>query len=111
MELTTISLKYRFKSKDKKHWASTIKHHIIGTFIEATQNDINEHLWNTKESSYSTLTIKELRVLEHWKDVIIKSAEKGGSIVIQDVKQYIKEAERQLNNTKNYRSLPNAQQK
>ena len=43
--------------------------------------------------------------------MIIKSAEKGGSIVIQDVKQYIKEAERQLNNTKNYRSLPNAQQK
>ena len=31
----------------------------------------------------------------------------GGATVIQDVKQYIKEAERQLNNTENHRPLPN----
>ena len=35
------------------------------------------------------------------------SADKGGAIVIQDVKLYIKEAERQLNNTETYRPLPN----
>ena len=31
--------------------------------------------------------------------------DKGGAVVIVDVKDYIKEAERQLNNTKNYRKL------
>ena len=39
-------------------------------------------------------------------DIIIANAEKGGSIVIQDVKLYNKETERQLNKTKNYRLLP-----
>ena len=38
---------------------------------------------------------------------MITNPDKGGAIVIQDVKQYIKEAERQLNNTKNCRPLPN----
>ena len=40
-------------------------------------------------------------------DTIITSADKGGAIVIQDVKLYIKKAERQLNNTETYRPLPN----
>ena len=34
-------------------------------------------------------------------------AEKRGAIVIQDVKLHIRDAERQLNYTKNYRPLPN----
>ena len=40
-------------------------------------------------------------------DIIITSPDKGWAIVTQDVKPYIKEAERQLNNTENNRSLPN----
>ena len=40
-------------------------------------------------------------------DIIITYGDKGGAIVIQDVKLCIKEAERQLNNTKIYRPLPN----
>ena len=40
-------------------------------------------------------------------DTIITRADKDGAIVIQDVKLYIKEAERQLNNTETYRPLPN----
>ena len=39
-------------------------------------------------------------------NIIITGADKGGAIVIQDVKLYIREAERQLNKTKNYRPLP-----
>ena len=34
-------------------------------------------------------------------------ADKSGAIVIQDVKLHIRDAERQLNNTKNYKPLPN----
>ena len=40
-------------------------------------------------------------------DIIITIGDKVGAIVIQDVKLYIKEAERQLNNTENYRPLTN----
>ena len=47
----------------------------------------------------------ELDILEQFKrrnDIIITSADKGRAIVIQDVKLYIKLAERQLNNIQNY---------
>ena len=37
--------------------------------------------------------------------ITITKAEKGGAVVIVDVKDYIKQAERQINNTKNYRKL------
>ena len=40
-------------------------------------------------------------------DIIITTADKRGAIVIQGVKLYVKEAERQLNDTENYRPLPN----
>ena len=39
-------------------------------------------------------------------DIIITKADKGGAAVIVDLKDYIKQAERQLNNTKNYSILP-----
>ena len=51
----------------------------------------------------------ELDILEQFKrrnDIIITSADKGRAIVIQDVKLYIKLAERQLSNIQNYVSLP-----
>ena len=40
-------------------------------------------------------------------DITITRIDKGGAMVIQDVNQYIKEAERQLNNNENYRPLSN----
>ena len=52
----------------------------------------------------------ELEVLEQLKrrdDIIMTSLDIGGAIVIQDFKLHVKEAERQLNNTENYRPLPN----
>lgn len=39
--------------------------------------------------------------------MILTSADKRERTVIQDVQQYIKEAERQYNNIKNYMPLPN----
>ena len=53
---------------------------------------MNEHL---KNCNY----FQELVQLE-------LSADKGVAIVTQDAKLYTKEAERQLNNTENYRPLP-----
>ena len=48
-----------------------------------------------------------MRVIEKTWRYHYNSADEGGAIVIQDVKLYIKEAERQLNNTENYRPIPN----
>ena len=38
-------------------------------------------------------------------DIVITNAHKGGVAVTLDVKDYVKECERQLNNTKNYTHL------
>ena len=46
-----------------------------------------------------------MRELSEREDIIITKAGKYGAAVIVDVKGYIKEAERQLNKTKNYRKL------
>ena len=61
-----------------------------------------------KEKPYSNLTKNErtsMKELSEQEDIIITKADKGGAAVIVDVKDYIKEAERQLNNTKNYRKF------
>ena len=44
-----------------------------------------------------------MKELSERKDNKITKAGKGGAVVFVDVKDYIKEAERQLNNTENYR--------
>ena len=44
-----------------------------------------------------------MKELSEREDIIITKADKGGAVVIVDVKDYIKEAERQLNNTEKYR--------
>ena len=38
-------------------------------------------------------------------DTVIINADKGGAVVIMDVKDYVEECERQLNNTGNYNCL------
>ena len=53
------------------------------------------------------MELEVLEQLERRDDIIVTSLDTGGAIVIQDFKLHIKEAERQLNNTKNYRRLPN----
>ena len=57
-----------------------------------------------KERPYNNLTKSErtsMKELSERVDIIITKADKGGAVVIVDVKDYIKQAERQLNNTKN----------
>ena len=46
-----------------------------------------------------------MKELSEREDIIITKAHKGGAVVIVGVKDYIKETEWQLNNTKNYRKL------
>ena len=54
------------------------------------------------------LTIKERQAMQELKsknDIVITDADKGGAVVILDVEDYVKEAERQLSNKENYRKI------
>ena len=78
------------------------------TYIEAIQRELEKEQTKMKEKPYNNLTINEgtsMKELSEREDIIITKADKGGAVVIVDVKDYIKEAERQLNNTENYRKL------
>ena len=46
-----------------------------------------------------------LKWLKHREDVVIANAEKGDTVVIIEVKDYIKESERELNDIEHYRHL------
>ena len=46
-----------------------------------------------------------MQELQSRKDIVVTYADKGGSAVILDVEDYVKEAERQLTNKENYRKI------
>ena len=78
------------------------------TYIEATQRELEKELTKMKERPYNNLTKSErtsMKELSERVGITITKAEKGGAVVIVDVKDYIKQAERQIDNTKNYRKL------
>ena len=78
------------------------------TYIEATQRELKKEQTKMKEKPYNSLTKTErtsMKELTKREDIIITKADKGGALVIVDVKYYIKEAERQLNNTENYKKF------
>ena len=73
------------------------------TYIEATPRKLEK-----EQKPYNNLTKNErtsMKELREWENVVIKKADKGGAVVIVDVKDHIKEAEQQPNNTENYRKL------
>ena len=48
---------------------------------------------------------KALKELKHREAIVVTNADKGGALVILDVKDYIKESERQLNNTEHLQTF------
>ena len=84
------------------------------TYTEATQRELEKKKQTKmKEKPYNNLTKNErtsMKKLSREEDIIITKVDKGGAVVIVDVQGYIKEAERQLNNIKNYRKLQEEQQ-
>ena len=72
-------------------------------YIEATQRKLEK-----EQKPYNNLTKNErtsMKELCEREDVVIKKTDKGGAVVIVNVKDHIKEAEQQPNNTENYRKL------
>lgn len=71
------------------------------TFIDLTSKDSVVEKIKHKKILNPNLTWDERKALSELaalNDIITSNAENGGAVVIQDVKEYIKEAERQLTN-------------
>lgn len=106
---TLDSKELHFKSNST--WEPNYIHHTVKTFIE----DFSKQLRNSLETKIEhpgrkNLSKKEEKALENLKnrnDIIITNADKGGAVVINDVKQYIKEAERQLHDQSFYKKVQN----
>ena len=95
-----------FKPQKKEKWTPNKNHHTVLTYIEATQRELEKDQTKMEEKPYNNLTKNERRSIKESserEDIIMTKADKGGAIAIVDVKDYIKEAERKLNNTENYR--------
>ena len=80
----------------------------MSTFLEKFRNDTVLELDKSKPHSRNNLTTDEKRALDQLSqrtDILICKADKGGATVILDVKDYIREANRQLGDKNFYRKL------
>ena len=78
------------------------------TFLEGLERDLNEVQLKTKRVTFHNLSKEEpasLQKLQKMDDIIITKADKGGATVILDVKDYIAEAVRQLNDIHSFEKL------
>ena len=97
--------------KNDSNWEPANPHHTVKTFAENFKNKIVDSLKNNQQSgnqNRKNLNKKESKALNDLKDrddIIITKADKGGAVVINDVDNYIKEANRQLSNRNHYRKV------
>ncbi len=92
--------------KPKSDWTPTKIHHSVETFCEAVKNEMKNPIEENRY--YKNLTNQEIEEMDELKqrdDLIFTKADKGGALVIMDVNDYIKEADRQLDDTNFYRKL------
>ena len=94
--------------KPKSNWVPKQVHYTVSTFCEALSNEIKKPL--KSKTPYNNLTkgeIQGMEDLEKREDLVFTKADKGGALIIMDVKDYIAEAHRQLNDKKYYKRLNN----
>ena len=88
-------------------WIPKTIHHSVKTYIQKVQNDLSEYEAPASHDR-PNLTKGEKEALEALSDrddIIISKADKGGGIVIQDIDDYVAEADRQLSNIEFYEKL------
>ena len=101
-ELNTDGLKPATNSS----WLPKKIHHTVQTYIEAVKNDLAQEPAKTR--THPNLTKEERKAMDDLsqrEDIIISKADKGGAVVIQDVDDYVTEANRQLNDTEYYKLI------
>ena len=97
-----------FKQNKNKKWIPPNNHHTINRYVEAVKKDIKQSKAVPPRKIRSNLSKDEKEALEYLSkrdDIIITNADKGGAVVIMDVKDDIREAKRQLNNPRGYKVL------
>ena len=94
--------------KQKSTWEPNQVHHTVPTFCEAVRKDIRQSKGKHRPTPNLTKDeIKALHQLELRDDIIITKADKGGAVVIMNVDDYIKEANRQLQDENCYKRITN----
>ena len=97
-----------FKPQRNKKWTPNKNNHTMKTYIEATERELKEKRDISDNKGYNNLSKDEriaMKELSDHTDIIITKADKGGAVVFMDVKNYINEAHRQLNNKDHYKIL------
>ena len=109
---TSTNRKEKIFNKSNSTWEPKDVHHTVKTFVEDFTQQINNRIQQNDTSTqhgYKNLNKQEdkaLKDLMERTDIIICNADKGGAVVIMDVKDYMKEAERQLLDINFYKKLP-----
>ena len=96
--------------KSTSTWEPTDTHHTVKTFAEDFNRKVESSL---KTETYNRGNRRNLNKEEHLamenlrnqEDIVITKANKGGAVVVQDVAEYVKEANRQLADTSFYKKL------
>ena len=96
-----------FSSSGNSTWIPKDTHHTVKTYIQKVRNDFNSYCSESPKfkpnlSKGERESMKELATRD---DIIISKADKGGAVVIQDIDDYIQEANRQLGNNEFYRQV------
>ena len=102
---------FYIKSSTNKQWTPKETHNTAETFIEAFKSKLQKEDHIKKKLPKNNLAKNEiaLKNLSIRDDIIVTKADKGGVVVIidvDDVDDYIDEANRQLNNKKFYKGIP-----
>ena len=98
----TYFLKIRKKSNWRPHHGSA----NLETFINVNEMDLGKsHFPRTKNQNVTKSEREALKLLARDPEITIKPADKGGSIVIMNTVDYMKEANRQLNDETTYKTL------
>ena len=97
-----------FKPQRNKKWTPNKNNHTMKTYIEATERELKQKRDISDNKGYNNLSKDEriaMKELSDHTDIIITKADKGGAVVFMDIKNYINEAHRQLNNKDHYKIL------
>ena len=86
-------------------WIPKEFHHSIKTYMQTVKNDLDNPSGNDQQKRKPNITPGEKEALARLRDrddIIISKADKGGAVVIQNTDDYIKEANRQLQDREFY---------